>query len=83
MNIKFIRLKAIARNFYAWYVRNLTRGRWTTSFLCVILNDMKNTNIRNSSTDTKRLYINNKKIRAAKTFLGIDTKYGDRNKQVP
>ena len=39
---------------------------------------MKNTSIHNSSTDTKILYFNNK-MHAVETFLGIDTKYGERN----
>jgi hypothetical protein len=43
-----------------------------------MLNDMKNTSIRNSSIDKKLLYINNK-IRTAEMFLGIDTKEGDSN----
>jgi hypothetical protein len=40
---------------------------------CVMLNDMKHTSIRNSSTEKKLSYISNK-IRIAETFLGIDTK---------
>jgi hypothetical protein len=72
------RREVFARNYHDWQVRNLTRGRWATSFICEMLNDIKNTIIRNSLTDTKMLYIKNK-IRAAETFMGIDTKYGDRN----
>jgi len=47
-------------------------------FFCVMMNHMKNTSIRNSSTDTKPLYVDNK-IHAAERILGIDTKYEDRN----